>query len=104
ERAQRLLSPQVYPGDLKGLFEGIFLVTLNRRASQALFESRSTVKADAAHRVFAIDTTGIAFAVLQSPGRRGYDSHRGSGQHRLRRRRVRQKTEPRYRLPGDQHR
>jgi subtilisin family serine protease len=47
-------------GDLKG----IFLVNLNRQATQTLFESRMTVKADAAHRVFDISTEGIAFAVI----------------------------------------
>jgi serine protease AprX len=44
--------------------KGISLISLNRPASQTLFESRATVKADAAHRVFEINTTGIAFAVV----------------------------------------
>jgi serine protease AprX len=44
--------------------KGIFLVNLNRQATQTLFESRMTVKADAAHRVFDISTEGIAFAVI----------------------------------------
>lgn len=43
---------------------GVYLISLNRPASQSLFESRSTVKADAAHRVFAIDTSSITFAVV----------------------------------------
>jgi len=47
-------------GDIKG----IFLVNLNRAATQSLFESRMTVKADAAQRVFDISTEGIAFAVI----------------------------------------
>jgi len=44
--------------------KGIFLINLNRPAAQSLFESRMTVKADAAHRVFDINTEGIAFAVI----------------------------------------
>jgi hypothetical protein len=47
-----------------GDVRGIFLVNLNRQATQTLFESRLTVKADAAHRVFDISTEGIAFAVI----------------------------------------
>jgi serine protease AprX len=47
-------------GDVKG----IYLINLNRPATQSLFESRMTVKADAAQRVFAISTEGIAFAVI----------------------------------------
>jgi serine protease AprX len=49
------------PGDNK---KGLYLISLNRSASQTLFESRATVKADAAHRVFAINTSGIVFAVI----------------------------------------
>ena len=62
ERARILMRPDdgVVVGDRKG----IFLISLNRRASQSLFESRATVKADAAHRVFEINTAGIAFAVI----------------------------------------
>ena len=44
--------------------KGIYLTSLNRAASQSLFESRATVKADAAQRVFDINTTGIVFAVI----------------------------------------
>jgi subtilisin family serine protease len=44
--------------------EGIFLINLNRPAAQSLFDSRRTVKADAAHRVFDIDTEGITFAII----------------------------------------
>jgi serine protease AprX len=44
--------------------KGIFRINLNRRASQTLFESRATVKADAAYRVFEVDTAGIALAVI----------------------------------------
>jgi serine protease AprX len=44
--------------------KGIYLINLNRSAAQTLYESRATVKADAAHRLFNINTTGIAFAVI----------------------------------------
>jgi subtilisin family serine protease len=44
--------------------KGVYLINLNRPAAQSLFESRATVKADAAHRLFDINTTGIAFAVI----------------------------------------
>jgi subtilisin family serine protease len=43
---------------------GIYLISLNRSASQTLFESRATVKADAAQRVFDITTKGIVVAVI----------------------------------------
>ncbi len=43
---------------------GIFLISLNRPAAQTLHESRATIKADAAHRLFDINTSGIAFAVI----------------------------------------
>jgi serine protease AprX len=42
----------------------IFLITYNRPAALGLFESRNTVKGDAAQRVFEIDTAGIKFAVI----------------------------------------
>ena len=42
----------------------IFQINLNRPAAQSLFDSRLTVKADAANRVFEISTEGIAFAVI----------------------------------------
>jgi serine protease AprX len=62
ERAKKIMRPDndVVAGDRKG----IFLISLNRRASQSLFESRATVKADAANRVFDINTAGIVFAVI----------------------------------------
>jgi subtilisin family serine protease len=44
----------------------IYLINLNRLAAQNLFESRRTVKADAAHRVFDINTENIVFAVIDS--------------------------------------
>jgi subtilisin family serine protease len=51
-------------GVATGNSKGIFLINLNRPAAQNLFESRLTVKADAAHRVFDISTEGIKFAVI----------------------------------------
>lgn len=42
----------------------IYLINLNRTAAQTVFDSRKTVKADAAERVFDIATDGIAFAVI----------------------------------------
>jgi serine protease AprX len=44
--------------------KGVYLISLNRPAAQTLFESRNTVKADAAQRLFDINTTGIVFAVI----------------------------------------
>jgi serine protease AprX len=44
--------------------KGIYLISLNRSASLTLFESRATVKADAAKRVFDINTKGIVVAVI----------------------------------------
>jgi serine protease AprX len=44
--------------------KGIFLINLNRPATQSLFASRKTVKADAAERVFDIRGRGLAFAVI----------------------------------------
>ena len=51
-------------GVVVGDRKGIFLISLNRRAAQSLFESRVTVKADAANKVFEINTSGIVFAVV----------------------------------------
>ena len=42
----------------------IYLINLNRTAAQTVFDSRKTVKADAAERVFDIATDGITFAVI----------------------------------------
>jgi subtilisin family serine protease len=76
-RARRLMRPPQEPaGKLAGReagsdngtpghdAKGVFLISLNRRAAQTLFESRATVKADAANRVFNINTSGITFAVI----------------------------------------
>lgn len=67
QQADTVLKPSVSrsPADEKNpRKKGLYLISLNRPASQSLFESRSTVKADAAHRVFDIDTSSIAFAVI----------------------------------------
>ena len=62
KRAQDLMTPTETVG--AGNFNGVFLISLNRPAGQTLYESRSTVKADAAQRLFDINTTGIVFAVI----------------------------------------
>jgi serine protease AprX len=66
---QRVIDMMPPPSAERGLAgavepKGIFLINLNRPAAQSLFDSRLTVKADAAHRVFDINTEGIAFAVI----------------------------------------
>lgn len=42
----------------------IFMITENRKASLAIAESRGTIKADAANNVFRIDTSDLAWAVI----------------------------------------
>ncbi|NYJ13048.1 subtilisin family serine protease [Rhizobium leguminosarum] len=44
----------------------IWLININRTASQTVFDSRKTVKADAAQRVFDTDGKGITFAVIDN--------------------------------------
>lgn len=44
----------------------LWLVTLNRPVETAVTESRRTIKADAAHSVFGLDTKGIHWAVIDS--------------------------------------
>jgi serine protease AprX len=44
----------------------IWLVNINRTATQTMFDSRKTVKADAAQRVFDTDGKGITFAVIDN--------------------------------------
>ncbi|EJB02278.1 subtilisin-like serine protease [Rhizobium leguminosarum bv. trifolii WSM597] len=44
----------------------IWLVNLNRPASQAMFDARKTVKADAAQKVFDTDGKGIVFAIIDN--------------------------------------
>jgi hypothetical protein len=46
--------------------KGVYLISLNRPAALTLFESRNTVKADAAQRLFNVNTIGIVFAVIDS--------------------------------------
>jgi subtilisin family serine protease len=52
------------PGSGKAPDGGIFLVNLNRPAALSLFDSRKTVKADAACRVFELLAGNLAFAVI----------------------------------------
>ena len=54
----------IAPGSGKSPDDGIFLVNLNRTASLTLFDSRKTVKADAACRVFELSAGNLAFAVI----------------------------------------
>lgn len=42
----------------------IFLINVNRTATQSLFDSRKTIKADAACNVFDLNAGGLAFAVI----------------------------------------
>jgi subtilisin family serine protease len=60
--ARDYLSPAEDAG--AGESKGLYLISLNRPAAQTLFESRATVKADAALRVFNINASGIVFAVI----------------------------------------
>jgi serine protease AprX len=64
ERAKQIMRPCENADAVEIDLKGIFLISLNRRAAQTLFESRATVKADAAHRVFDINASGIVFAVI----------------------------------------
>ena len=58
------VSPAEGPRPEQTRPDEIYLINLNRPAAQSLFESRKTVKADAAQRVFDISTVGITFAVI----------------------------------------
>jgi subtilisin family serine protease len=60
ESAEKLLEPPAK----WGTYNGIFLISLNRSATQSVFESRATIKADASSRLFEVKTTGIVFAVI----------------------------------------
>lgn len=66
QRIIKMMPPQSAEAERPASVEpkGVFLINLNRPAAQNLFNSRLTVKADAAHRVFAINTEGITFAVI----------------------------------------
>ncbi|MGO7452014.1 S8 family serine peptidase [Rhizobium ruizarguesonis] len=44
----------------------IWLININRSASQTIFDSRKTVKADAAQKVFDTEGKGITFAVIDN--------------------------------------
>ncbi|QND24531.1 hypothetical protein HB774_34665 (plasmid) [Rhizobium leguminosarum bv. viciae] len=54
------------PKPLSDLDARIWLININRPASQAMFDARKTVKADAAQRVFDTDGKGIIFAVIDN--------------------------------------
>jgi serine protease AprX len=56
-----LLEGLTTPAENRGLLYG---VSRNRRASTSIWRSRMAVKADAAARVFEVDTSGIQWAVL----------------------------------------
>jgi subtilisin family serine protease len=51
------------PSEDRGLIWG---VSLNRRATTSIWRSRNAVKADAAARLFNVDTSGIRWAVLDT--------------------------------------
>jgi len=56
-----LLEGLTNPGEKRGL---LYSVSRNRPASTSIWRSRVAVKADAAARVFDVDTSGIRWAVL----------------------------------------
>ena len=58
-----LVSGLTNPQEKRGLLWGI---SQNRKASTTIWRSRNTVKADAAARLFQVDTTGIRWAVLDT--------------------------------------
>jgi subtilisin family serine protease len=59
----RLFGRLTNPAENRGLIWGI---SLNRRASTSVWRSRKAIKADAANRVFDINTDGIRWAVLDT--------------------------------------
>jgi serine protease AprX len=58
-----LLAGLTNPQEKRGLLWGI---SQNRRAGTSIWRSRNTVKADAAARLFQVDTSGICWAVLDT--------------------------------------
>jgi subtilisin family serine protease len=62
--ARGYLNPPVDTDAAEAESKGLYLISLNRSAKQTLFESRATVKADAALRVFDINSSGIVFAII----------------------------------------
>jgi serine protease AprX len=58
--AKQLIQPET------PMVQLIYSVSLNRRAEVSVFRSVSTVKADAARRVFNIDAAGLRWAVIDS--------------------------------------
>lgn len=63
------------PSEDRGLIWG---VSLNRRATTSVWRSRNAVKADAASRLFNVDTSGIRWAVLDT----GIDAKHDAFLHR----------------------
>jgi subtilisin family serine protease len=59
----RLFGQLTNPAENRGLIWGI---SLNRRASTSVWRSRMAVKADAASRLFDVNTDGIRWAVLDT--------------------------------------
>ena len=65
EIARTICETQEEDGD-GGPLQQIFMITENRDAQLSITESRCTVKADAANYLFNIDTSDLAWAVIDS--------------------------------------
>src|SRR6185295_9944155 len=64
EAAKDLRKLQRETGGVAVKGKQIFLINLNRPATQGLYESRGTVKADASQRLFEVTGAGLRFAVI----------------------------------------
>jgi subtilisin family serine protease len=64
EAAEDLRKLQRETGGVAVKGKQIFLINLNRPATQGLYESRGTVKADASQRLFEVTGAGLRFAVI----------------------------------------
>ncbi|HEY2168614.1 MAG TPA: S8 family serine peptidase [Candidatus Angelobacter sp.] len=58
-----LLANLTHPGENRGL---LYSISRNREAKTSVWRSRNAVKADAASRLFDVDTSGIYWAVLDT--------------------------------------
>jgi subtilisin family serine protease len=58
-----LLENLTHPGENRGL---LYSISRNREAKTSIWRSRNAVKADAASRLFEVDTAGIYWAVLDT--------------------------------------
>lgn len=58
-----LLANLTHPGENRGL---LYSISRNREAKTSIYRSRNAVKADAASRLFEVDTQGIYWAVLDT--------------------------------------